>query len=197
MVNCHEEQHPSNTHATPVPVGQGVTQAMTCPQGGGTPSSNTQKFWLQVEVLLQEFWDPSSGPVFAEEGDQQRLLEADAALHREPGRRRGLHQNQSCEPGIVTPCRMVTCHCPPWKRSLICLLWTAVAQCVLRALVRCRECLHCCCHQVPAVCLQWTAQTACTLSGACHVEGPMDRHELVDMSSGVCRCTRTWGWQPC
>jgi Domain of unknown function (DUF1995) len=25
-----------------------------------------------VEVLLPEFWDPVSGPVFAEEGDQQR-----------------------------------------------------------------------------------------------------------------------------
>ena len=24
-------------------------------------------------MLLQEFWDPSSGPVFAEEGDQQRF----------------------------------------------------------------------------------------------------------------------------
>ena len=27
----------------------------------------------QVEILLPEFWDPSSGPVFAEEGDQQRF----------------------------------------------------------------------------------------------------------------------------
>lgn len=27
----------------------------------------------QVEVLLGEFWDPSSGAVFAEEGDQQRF----------------------------------------------------------------------------------------------------------------------------
>lgn len=26
-----------------------------------------------VEILLPEFWDPSSGPVFAEEGDQQRF----------------------------------------------------------------------------------------------------------------------------
>ena len=28
---------------------------------------------MQVEILLPEFWDPSSGPVFAEEGDQQRF----------------------------------------------------------------------------------------------------------------------------
>ena len=27
----------------------------------------------QVEILLPEFWDPASGPVFAEEGDQQRF----------------------------------------------------------------------------------------------------------------------------
>ena len=26
-----------------------------------------------MEVLLGEFWDPSSGAVFAEEGDQQRF----------------------------------------------------------------------------------------------------------------------------
>lgn len=26
-----------------------------------------------VEILLPEFWDPGSGPVFAEEGDQQRF----------------------------------------------------------------------------------------------------------------------------
>ena len=28
---------------------------------------------IQVEILLPEFWDPGSGPVFAEEGDQQRF----------------------------------------------------------------------------------------------------------------------------
>ena len=28
---------------------------------------------VQVEVLLPEFWDPGSGPIFAEEGDQQRF----------------------------------------------------------------------------------------------------------------------------
>lgn len=28
---------------------------------------------IQVEILLPEFWDPASGPVFAEEGDQQRF----------------------------------------------------------------------------------------------------------------------------
>lgn len=28
---------------------------------------------LQAEVLLGEFWDPSSGAIFAEEGDQQRF----------------------------------------------------------------------------------------------------------------------------
>lgn len=28
---------------------------------------------VQVEILLPEFWDPASGPVFAEEGDQQRF----------------------------------------------------------------------------------------------------------------------------
>lgn len=28
---------------------------------------------LQAEVLLGEFWDPGSGAVFAEEGDQQRF----------------------------------------------------------------------------------------------------------------------------
>ncbi len=27
----------------------------------------------QAEVLLGEFWDPSSGAIFAEEGDQQRF----------------------------------------------------------------------------------------------------------------------------
>lgn len=27
----------------------------------------------QVEILLPEFWDPLSGPVYAEEGDQQRF----------------------------------------------------------------------------------------------------------------------------
>ena len=27
----------------------------------------------QAEVLLAEFWDPSSGAVFSEEGDQQRF----------------------------------------------------------------------------------------------------------------------------
>ena len=27
----------------------------------------------QAEVLLGEFWDPGSGAVFAEEGDQQRF----------------------------------------------------------------------------------------------------------------------------
>ncbi len=30
-------------------------------------------FCTQVEILLPEFWDPASGPVFAEEGDQQRF----------------------------------------------------------------------------------------------------------------------------
>ena len=29
--------------------------------------------WLQAEVLLAEFWDPASGAVFSEEGDQQRF----------------------------------------------------------------------------------------------------------------------------
>lgn len=28
---------------------------------------------LQVEILLPELWDPLSGPVYAEEGDQQRF----------------------------------------------------------------------------------------------------------------------------
>ncbi len=47
-------------------------QGSTGHEGDNTPS-NTQSSLLQVEVLLQEFWDPSSGPVFAEEGDQQRF----------------------------------------------------------------------------------------------------------------------------
>lgn len=28
---------------------------------------------LQVEVLLPEFWDPASGAIFSDEGDQQRF----------------------------------------------------------------------------------------------------------------------------
>lgn len=47
---------------------------------------------MQVEILLPELWDPLSGPVYAEEGDQQRwwkltrrFLENLAALS--PGKR--------------------------------------------------------------------------------------------------------------
>lgn len=35
--------------------------------------SNITSAYLQVEILLPEFWDPGSGPIFAEEGDQQRF----------------------------------------------------------------------------------------------------------------------------
>ena len=61
-----------NTHACRAKVSLQPWQAPTGHEGDNT-LSNSQKSWLQVEVLLQEFWDPSSGPVFAEEGDQQRF----------------------------------------------------------------------------------------------------------------------------
>ena len=45
-----------------------------------------------MEILLPEFWDPASGPIYAEEGDQQRFWKLtrrflDNLAQLQPGKR--------------------------------------------------------------------------------------------------------------
>ncbi|DBA86430.1 hypothetical protein WJX79_010680 [Trebouxia sp. C0005] len=72
------EQTPPSAAATPVPrdddvlpdsLGDALQQASDATALAIEKGANR----CIVEILLPEFWDPASGPVFAEEGDQQRF----------------------------------------------------------------------------------------------------------------------------
>ena len=61
----------------------------------------------QAEVLLAEFWDPASGAVFSEEGDQQRFWKLTRRFVE------GLAAGGTVEPARVKVVSFPAC-CHPW-----------------------------------------------------------------------------------
>ena len=58
--------------ATAAALDRGATECIVLSSQTCTPQQITSSA-TQVEILIPEFWDPISGPVFSEEGDNLRF----------------------------------------------------------------------------------------------------------------------------
>ena len=67
-VEKEEEIGPRDDDVLPDSLGDALVRASQATMAAIARGNNR----CQVEVLLAEFWDPISGPLFSEEGDQQR-----------------------------------------------------------------------------------------------------------------------------